>query len=199
MDIAQRAATETARGTRLALDILTGIDVSDRCFRKLFCIVSAHSFPIQISSARTRANGADQHRTSDNECSVQHAGSFKLRIAIFNCFIRVFVTFVPVLQLIDNATDDAIISDLVSSAASSCDDRPKGRINYNFGANKSRAEVHQFLRRNPHYLPHAEKQSGSPNHGQGAFDAGFISRFGAKNRSAEAYKHDIKGNKPRKL
>jgi hypothetical protein len=117
--------------------------------------------------------------------------------------VRLCVTSLFCLQLIDAATDDALLSDFVSSAASlRDDDKPNGRINHNFGANKSRAEVHQFLRRNPHYLPHSQsrqKQPDSLNRGHGAFDDDFVGRFGAKNRSADAYKKDINGTKPRKL
>jgi hypothetical protein len=103
------------------------------------------------------------------------------------------------IQLIDIATDDATISDFVSSAASTCDDKPKGRISHNFGAIKSREEIQQFLRRNPHYLPHADTQAESPSERRSAFDANYISRFGSKNRSADAYKRDINGTKPRNM
>jgi hypothetical protein len=109
--------------------------------------------------------------------------------------VVLFVVII-VAQLIDTATDDADLSSLASSAVLLQEDKPLGRINYNFGASKSRSEVQNFLRRNPHYLPHSQAQNERPSSASTAFDSEFINRFGAKNRSADAYKNDFRGTLP---
>ena len=113
---------------------------------------------------------------------------------------RVSVPRLTRVQLIDAATDDADISSFIaSSSAQTHSPNTLGRISHNFGASKSRAEVHNFLRRNPHYLPHAptrpqpQTETQRQKHELGAFDTDFIIKFGAKNRSADAYKNDTKG------
>jgi hypothetical protein len=204
VDVAQKAAAETAKGTRLALDILSSINVSER-----------YLAPLPLNSMRrcvqflrrvkffSRSRRMERQHMAMTDTARQITGAFASMtvraVLLSSCSVLASLTpcFPP--QLIDMSTDDAIISDFVSSAASSCDIKPKGRTNHNFGATKSRAEVHQFLRRNPHYLPHAETHPESPSQGQGAFDADFISRYGAKNRSADAYKNDINGTRPRKI
>ncbi len=113
---------------------------------------------------------------------------------------RVIVPLVTRAQLIDAATDDADISSFIaSSTAQTHSPNTLGRISHNFGATKTRAEVHNFLRRNPHYLPHApsrpqpQTETQRQKHELGAFDTDFLRKFGAKNRSADAYKNDTNG------
>ena len=109
---------------------------------------------------------------------------------------RVSLLIILRTQLIDAATDDADLSSLASSAVLLAEDKPLGRISHNFGASKSRSEVQNFLRRNPHYLPHSQAQNERPSSASTAFDSEFINRFGAKNRSADAYKNDFRGTLP---
>jgi hypothetical protein len=52
-------------------------------------------------------------------------------------------------QLIEAATDDAVLDAVTSLASSPHEEHSLGRISHNFGATKSRSQVRNFLRRNP--------------------------------------------------